>query len=88
MTRALRRLTATLDNLEVQLSQAARLLRTRPAGDAVEWTDEHAGELAAAITTGAELAWRGKADRVAVEADPATREHAVDPPSRSLSRRR
>jgi len=48
---------------------------------------EHADGLAAAIATGTELAWRGKADRVAVEADPATRLASVDAPSRSLSRR-
>lgn len=80
---------ASSDDLEVQLSQAARLLRTRPPGDADEWTDQHAQELAAAIATGTELAWRGKADRVAVEADPAIRQAAIEhqAPSRSLSRR-
>ncbi len=79
---------ATSDTLDRGLCDAARLLRTRPPGDAEEWTDEHADELAAAITTGTELAWRGKADRVAVEADPAARQASVDAPSRSLSRRR
>ncbi len=79
---------ASSDDLEVQLSQAARLLRTRPPGDAAEWTDQHAEELAATVATGTELAWRGKADRVAVEADPAVRQATVEAPSRSLSRRR
>ena len=79
---------ATAEDLEVQLSHAARLLRTRPPGDADEWTDQHAEELAATVATGTELAWRGKADRVAVEADPAVRQATVEAPSRSLSRRR
>ncbi len=81
---------ATAEDLEVQLSHAARLLRTRPPGDADEWTDQHAEELAAAVATGTELAWRGKADRAAVEADPAIRQAAIEhqAPSRSLSRRR
>ncbi len=77
---------ATSDDLDRRLSDAARLLRTRPPGDAAEWTDEHADELAAAIVTGTELAWRGKADRVAVEADPAAAVVRAKPRGRSLSR--
>ncbi len=75
------------DDLDGLLSDAARLLRTRPPGDAPEWTAEHAPKLHAAVTTGAELTWRGHAQRVATEADPATRRAIVEAPSRRLSRR-
>ncbi len=81
--------TATSDDLEEHLAGVARLLRTRPAGDAPEWTQVHALELADAIGAGAELAWRGKAEKVAAEADPAIRHMTVEheAPSRRGQRR-
>lgn len=70
--------------LEALLSESTQLLRTRPsairdgADKTQAWTAEHEPELTAAVAAGDELAWRGKAERVATEADPATREAVTD----------
>jgi len=76
---------ATADDLDRRLSDVARLFRNRPSGDPAEWAAEHAEELTGAVTAGAELAWRGHADRVAAEADPEVRQITRDAPVRFLS---
>jgi hypothetical protein len=75
---------APAGELEHRLADTARLLRTRPsairdgADQAEAWTAEHEPELTAAVAAGSELAWRGHADKVALEADPATRETVAE----------
>jgi len=68
---------ARTEQLQELVLDARPLLRSRPAGTAETWTDDHTGELTAAVAAGDELAWRGKAERVAAEADPATQERTA-----------